>query len=683
VDWQVNDKNSVTFRYSHTKNESVNGIGDRNLPSRGYDSSNFENNGDLTVNSILGKAVNEVRMRYGGSGRDQVAQNAAAALIVQDAFSGGGAAVGSATDGSRFELSDVVSWATKKHAFRSGFRIRRNTTDEANNSNFAGVVTFAGGVGPELDANFNPVLGPDGNPVLGPIDSIERYRRTLGLQARGFSPAQIRVLGGGASQYVVAGGNPNANVAQTDAGVFFNDDWKKSDRLVFGLGLRAETQSNIASRVDLAPRLSFAYSLKMAKDGRTPKTVTRGGFGIFYDRVGDGLTLDANRYLSGGRLQYVVTDPAILDTIQVTNGSVVSAPSAEVLNRFSQPQNTRVVDDNARAPRSIQGSISLEQQLGRFTGSLALIGSKGDHQLRSRNINVIQPDGSRPLSVPGAVYAYETTGRTNQFQVVTGLSSRPGSRNSFFVRYFLGWMKGDTDGAGTFPAKPNDLEADYGRASGDVRHRVMAGGNIEGPWGIKFGPMLIMSTGRPFNITTGRDTNLDTLFTDRPSFGTPGQIGVVDTEYGYLNTNGIGEIIPRNYGQGPAFASLSLRISKTIPFKKAKTVTTPQGGGGGNPRGGDHGGGGPMMGGGDHGGGPMMGGRGFGGGGPGITFTINISNLTNRINEGQPVGNLTSTDFGKSKNLAGFFMGFGPGGGGGGGADAGNRRIELMARINF
>ena len=681
VDWQINDKHSLTLRYSHSKNESIGGIGDRNLPSRGYDSSSFDNNGDFTLNSILGKAVNEVRMRYGSTGRDQVAQSAAAALVVQDAFSGGGAAVGSVTDGSRFELSDVVSWATKKHAFRSGFRIRRNTTDEANNNNFAGVVTFAGGVGPELDANFNPVLGADGNPILGPVDSIERYRRTLGLQAKGYSPSQIRLLGGGPSQYVVAGGNPNANVAQTDAGVFFNDDWKKSDRLVLGLGLRAETQSNLATRVDLAPRVSFAYSLRMNKDGRTPRTVTRGGFGIFYDRVSDSLTLDANRYLNGGRLQYVVTDPAILDTIKVTNGSVVSAPTAEILNRFSQPQNTRVVDEEARAPRQIQGSLSLEQQMGPFTGSLALIASRGDHQLRSRNINVIRPDGTRPLDVPGAVYAYETTGRNKQLQVVTGLGSRPGQKNSFFVRYFLGWTRGDTDGAGTFPANPSDPEADYGRASSDVRHRVMAGGNIEGPWGIKFGPMLIVSTGRPFNITTGRDTNVDTVFTDRPSFGTEGQIGVVDTEYGFLNTNGIGEIIPRNYGQGPGFASLSLRISRTIPFKKSKVATPPRPGapGGGGPGGG----GPPMMGGGDHGGGGgMMGGRGFGGGGPGITFTVNISNLTNRINEGTPVGNLTSTDFGKSKNLAGFFMGFGPGGGGGGG-DAGNRRIELQARINF
>jgi hypothetical protein len=539
-------------------------------------------------------------------------------------------------------------------------------------------VTFAGGLGPALDENFNPILGADGAPVIGPVESLERYRRTLGLEARGFSPAQIRLLGGGASQYTVAGGDPNASVAQTDLGFFLNDDWKKTDRLVLGLGLRAETQTNLKSRLDLAPRVSFAYSLKMDKDGRTPKSVIRGGVGVFYDRVNDGLVLDANRYLNGGRLQYVVTDPLILDTIKVTNGSVVSVPSVEMLNRFSQPQNTRVLDGETRAPRSIQGSASLEQQMGSMTGSLALIGSRGDHQLRSRNINAVRADGSRPLASPGAVYAYETTGRNNQFQVVAGLSSRPGRRNSFFVRYFLGWAKGDTDGANTFPAIPTDLEADYGRASSDVRHRVMAGGNFDAPWGIKVGPMLILSTGRPFNITSGRDFNLDTVFSDRPSFGTAGQAAVIDTEYGLFNTTGVGQVIPRNYGNGPNFASLSLRISKFVAFKKSRT-TAP----GGVPGAGGPGGGGPPMGmggGGDHGGGFGRGMMGGGSGGPGLTFAVNISNLLDRTNAGTPVGNLSSPKFGESTGLAGFFMGFGPGGGG---SEAGNRRIELQIRANF
>lgn len=684
IDWQINDKHSLTTRYSHSYNKAADsGIGEKDLPTRGYDSTNFENSGDFTLNSILGNRVNEIRMRYSKSGRDQTSKDPSPTLVVQDAFTSGGAAVGISTnDGSRFELTDVVSWATKKHAFRSGFRIRRNTTDELSRNNFAGVVTFAGGSGPELDANFNPVIGAGGVPNTVTLSSLDRYRRTLALQSRGLSGSQIRALGGGATQFLVAGGNPSASVAQTDIGIFFNDDWKKSDRLVLGLGLRGELQTNVDKRLDLAPRLSFAYSLKLDKDGKTPKTVTRGGIGVFYDRVGEGLVLDANRYLNGGRLQYLVTDTSVLDTIKVGNGSVTSVPTVETLNRFSQPQNTRVIDSEVRSPRSIQGSLSLEQQMGKLSGSFSIIGSRGDNQLRSRNINAVRADGTRPLGVPGAVYAYETTGRNKQLQIVTGVSSRPGSRNSFFVRYFLGWARGDTDGAGTFPSNPSDIEADYGRASSDVRHRVMAGGNIRAPWGISIGPMLTISTGRPYNITAGRDNNLDTVFSDRPSFGVAGQAGVISTEYGFLNATGAGVIIPRNYGEGPSFASLSLRLSKSIPFKKAKSPTTPTGGpGGGGPMG--------MGGGGDHGpggggGGMMRGGGGFGGG-PGLSVSISVSNVLNRINPGTPVGNLASPQFGQSTSLAGFFMGFGPGGfgGGGGGGEAGNRRIELQIRANF
>ncbi|MBK5256034.1 MAG: TonB-dependent receptor, partial [Vicinamibacteria bacterium] len=415
IDWQISERQSLTVRYSHSENKATDsGIGGFNLASRGYDSTNYDNNADLTVNSLVGRAVNEVRLRFGKSGSDQTAQNPSPTLVVQDAFTSGGAAVGvSRNDGSRFELSDVVSWATRSHAFRSGFRVRRDSTDELSRNNFAGVVTFAGGSGPELDQNFNPILGANGSPSIVALSSLDRYRRTLALQSLGYSPSQIRSLGGGATQFLVAGGNPDANVAQTDAGFFFNDDWKKSERLVLGLGLRGELQTNLKNRVDLAPRVSFAYSLKMNPDGKTPKTVTRGGIGVFYDRVAAGLVLDANRYLGGGRLQYLVTDPSVLDTITLSNGAVSSVPTVETLNRFSQPQNTRVLDNDVRAPRSIQGSLSVEQQMKGLTGSVTLIAARGDYQLRSRNINAIRADGTRPLEVPGAIYAYETTGRSN------------------------------------------------------------------------------------------------------------------------------------------------------------------------------------------------------------------------------------------------------------------------------
>ncbi|MEO5762848.1 MAG: carboxypeptidase regulatory-like domain-containing protein, partial [Vicinamibacteria bacterium] len=273
------------------------------------------------------------------------------------------------------------------------------------------------------------------------------------------------------------------------------------------------------------------------------------------------------------------------------------------------------------------------------------------------------------------------------FQIVTGLNTRPSrtSRGTVFIRYFIGWANSDTDGAGSFPGNPNDLEAEYSRASSDVRHRMTAGGNIRARWGINIGPMLIISSGRPYNITTGRDLNGDTVFTDRPSFGVAGQTGAIATEYGFLDPTGAGVLIPRNYAQAPGFASLSLRVSKSIPLKKAKTGAptggTPTAGGPGDTHGGMPGGGGPPMGmGGGGGGGHGFGGfGGGGGGGPTLSISVNASNVFNRVNAGTPIGNLSSPDFGRSKSLAGFFNGFG----GGGGSEAGNRRIELQLRANF
>jgi len=42
--------------------------------------------------------------------------------------------------------------------------------------------------------------------------------------------------------------------------------------------------------------------------------VVRGGFGIFYERVGEDLTLQADRFDGQSQLQYLVTSPEVLDT---------------------------------------------------------------------------------------------------------------------------------------------------------------------------------------------------------------------------------------------------------------------------------------------------------------------------------------------------------------------------------
>ena len=146
-----------------------------------------------------------------------------------------------------------------------------------------------------MDGNNQPVLDPTRQPVLVNISSIEEYRRTLLFQQLGYSGAQIRQLGGGASQLSINTGNPEISGNQIDVGAFFGDDWRIRANLTLSLGLRYETQTNIHDWTDFAPRIGMAWA--PGAGGRSKgKSVLRAGFGMFYDRFALGNVLTAERY---------------------------------------------------------------------------------------------------------------------------------------------------------------------------------------------------------------------------------------------------------------------------------------------------------------------------------------------------------------------------------------------------
>ena len=719
-DFHINPNHTLVARYSYTSSERLrSGIGDFNLLSRAFDTTTNEHTFQLTETAIINqRTINETRFQYVRRHREQIGDQNIPTVRVLDAFTGGGAQVGqSFNNESRWELANNTSLALGAHAIKFGGRVRGiRITDFAPN-NYTGTFTFAGGLAPQLDANNQVVLGANGQPVLVPITSIERYRRTILFQQQGLTAAQVRTLGGGPTQFQIAGGNPEATVSQWDFGGYIQDDWRVRPNFTLSMGLRYENQSNISSNLNFAPRISFAWSpgagagAAGAGPFRQPQTVIRGGFGIFYERFGESLVLQANRFNGINQQQFLVTDPNVLGLAQFTVDGVTNVPTIQQFEGFALPQITRSLAGDLQAPYTIQSSLSFERQLPySMTFSATFINTRTLHLLRTRNINAPLPgtvvagvpgSGVRPLAGQGDIYQYESSGILNQNQLILGLNSRFSRNLSFFARYMLGKASSDTDGAGSFPANQYDLSQEYGRSSFDVRHRFIVSGSYSAPWGIRLNPFIIASSGRPFNITTGRDTNGDGLFTDRPSFATgadcanPGP-NIVCTRYGNFNLNPApGEqLIPRNYGEGPAFFSVNMRISRTFGFGavpgRVAGGTTPGEGGGpgaGGPGGmrGGRGGGGGGRGGRGGGGGGRGGGGGFGDGGGesryNLTLSLQISNLLNTTNLGQPVGNLSSPLFGQSISTAGGF-GFGPGGGGGNPA-AGNRRIEAQIRFSF
>src|SRR5260221_99835 len=130
----------------------------------------------------------------------------------------------------------------------------------------------------------------------------------------------------------------------------------------------------------------------------------------------------------------------------------------------------------------------------------------------------------------------------------------------------------------TGPFAPNgyDLRSEYARSALTARHTWYFGGWLRPPGNFELTPLMLWRSGLPYNITTGRDSYGDSLFTDRPALA-PGLSGpnVVVTRVGTFNLNPApGQaIIPRNYGTGPAFWTANLRVSRKFVFKEGTAMT--------------------------------------------------------------------------------------------------------------
>ncbi|HYM12420.1 MAG TPA: carboxypeptidase-like regulatory domain-containing protein, partial [Bryobacterales bacterium] len=551
VDYQLTPGHTLSLRYMTRRTDVQDaGIGNFNLVSRGYHTHYDSQMARIADTAVLGSSIiNESRFQFFRLSGSTIANSSDPAIQVLGSFNGGGAQVGHSLDTqNNYEFHNYTSINHGAHAWRFGVRLRGETNDTISPQNFGGSFTFGGGLAPQLDSNNQPVLDASGQPVLAPITSIERYRRTLLFQQLGLPAAQIRALGGGATQFSLNAGLPGLAASQVDVGAFVGDDWRARPGLTLSLGLRYETQSNIHDWRDFAPRLGVAWA-PGGKGGKS-KNVIRGGFGIFYDRFPLGDTLTALRYNGIVQQQYVVTNPDFFPLI----------PPVSALAGSQSVQSIQQVSSTLRAPYIMQSSAGFERQLPRHTTlAVTYANSHGLHLLRSNDINAPLPGTYNPLVPAGAVFPHpgegpillmESSGLYNQNQLITNVNSRLNQKISLFGSYVYNHAMSNTDGLGTFPADPYSFAGEYAPASTDVRHRFTMGGSILTKWNVRLSPLLIVSSGPPFDVTVGRDLYGDTLFNGRPGIATdPNKPGLIPTPYGLLDPNPTPDerILPRNF----------------------------------------------------------------------------------------------------------------------------------------
>jgi len=648
IDYQVNENNTITGRYGFIDGDIKGaGIGGFNLISSGYDAHFVIQTAQFIETSVHGATVNETRFQLYHNFLEMQADSAGPSVQVLGSFTAGGSPLGHSFDRQTFyELQNNTTSVRGAHTWRFGVRARFVTDDNVSPQNFNGTFTFSGGLAPVLDANQQPL------PAQEQIDSIERYRRTVVFQQIGLTPAQILARGGGASQFSIAAGIPETSANRYDISLFSGDDWRLRPDLTLNLGIRYEIQPNLSDARDIAPRVGFAWAPGGRAKNPRPKTVLRGGFGIFYDRLQLSYSLAAQRYNGIVQQQYVVTNPDFFPSV----------PAPPALAGLQSQQLIRQVSPVFRSPYVLQSAATLERQLPKSTTlAVTYTNSRGFRQLISEDRNAPLPGtynpatpGSSvfPLGHPGAVFATESLGVFRQNQLLVNVNSKVSSTISLFGTYVLSRAMSNTDAADTFPANPYSFVGEYGPAGYDVRHRLNAGGSINTKWNVRFNPLIALQSGPPFDITAGSDFYGTTLFNGRPGIATdPSRPGLIPTPYGLLDPNPTpGEtLLSRNLGRGPGQMSVNLRVAKVFAFGAERKSAQHTGGIFAAPAERHY----------------------------TLSVSMSMRNLLNHTNPGPIIGNITSPLFGQANQVAGNRNGEGFS------ENANNRRLEMQIRLGF
>jgi hypothetical protein len=634
LDLAFGDKNVLTTRFEFEQNTLNNqGISNLVLPQAGYTNSSAETELQMSdTQTFSAKLINETRFEYDRSRSTTTPLSTLPSVSVSGSFTSGGNSGQASTDHQdHYEVQNYTSIQLKNHFLRLGGRLR--TTREAQHTN----------------------AGTNGGFTYS---SLANYAAGAVSQ---FTFTQVLV--------------PKLDITVADLGLYAEDEWKPKSNLTISYGLRYETQNHLNDHHDFAPRLSVSYGLFNGKGA--PKTVLRGGFGIFYDRFGQGNVLTLDKENGTNETVYTVNNPTNCSPTTFTP----TVPGGCITGAAATANTVYSAASNLRTPYTIQEAIGADQQLGRYgTLSVNYIHSQGVHQLATQNIDygVTIPVGSDPP----VNFQYFTEGVFNQNQLTLNGRVQTTKWLSLFGYYALNSAHGDTSGAGSLLTTPHNIAADYGRTSFDVRQRVFLAGSISLPRYIQVSPFLIGQTGNPYNVTTGADNNGDSIYNDRPVFGAPN--GIPAGQAGSNTIAGCGSFVqppatgtyttvPINYCTGPRLFTLNLRVTKTFGFGASTRPTQGGPGGGPPPGGGGHGGGG---GGGGRGGGP---GRGMFGAGTStgkrynLAIGLQVQNLFNNEDLANPQASLSSPYFGQSTQLSG-----GPFT-----SDSAVRRITLQTSFNF
>jgi hypothetical protein len=349
----------------------------------------------------------------------------------------------------------------------------------------------------------------------------------------------------------------------------------------------------LKDRGNIGPRMGLTWA--PLKSGRT---TLRGSAGLFYN------WLNANTYEQTLRVDGLrQRDLFIVNPTYPEPGPTGTITTA---NRY-------LLGPDVQMGRTWRVSGGVDQTVSpkvRLNASFQSV--RGLDQLRGRNLN-IPVNGVRPD--PGFANIIQTVSdaeaHSDQLSATMNVNFAGGVRNAGTPRWnprrttlrLVYWIaRASNNFDGPFVVPPSGaLSTEWAATAGDRRHRYQVALNTQALKNLNASLTLGGNTGTPYNITSGFDTNNDSIFNDRPA--------------------GVSRNSARTTAQATVSGTLSYSLALGPPAAAREAVQERQGGGDRGDR---------------------------GAAAPGryrLVFLLSVNNLTNRPNFTGFSGIQTSTFF--------------------------------------
>jgi len=378
----------------------------------------------------------------------------------------------------RFEGKDDVSIVKGKHTLKFGVDVSRVPFEDDAPNGYAGQFTFA------HDHYFNPT-----------------------------DPASLTALAASKDATVFTATRPPIDTRDptTELGLYVQDDWKVRRNLTVSLGLRYDREFNALneflnpqvyatrqynpivpipgqgdpskrhSNKNFGPRFGFAWDIR-----GNAKDVVRGGYGIYYQNL---QTLQNFGELRNyAQCSVLITNPSFPDPFGGQDWNAFcskAAPSVTILD--PNYRNAYTEQFNLGYSREITHDFSIHLD-GAYSHTL--------HDYRTVDLNY-PVAGARPYPQFTRISDHSSIGQAKYKAIYIRAEKRFAHRYQIMASYTLSANKDNSpEGQVTVPSNYN---LDWGFASADRRHALVASGTVNLPAKFVLGAIWTVRSSLPFS----------------------------------------------------------------------------------------------------------------------------------------------------------------------------------------